>query len=181
MSESATLSPIATIFRSLGRNLILRGLLELVIGILLLCKPAGTIKWLTIVIGALLILDGVVLFFSYLRTRTSGRHWMLVNAVALIVFGTVIVCSPLLMDYLWIIMLGVWHIVSAINEFFGGGWRRLMGILSCALSLVIGAIFIALPFIALQALILTTGIVMIAYGCFSLFTGLDLHAASKKA
>ena len=38
MSESATLSPIATIFRSLGRNLILRGLLELVIGILLIIE-----------------------------------------------------------------------------------------------------------------------------------------------
>lgn len=180
MSNQSTLSPIAAVFRGLGGNLILRGILELAIGILLLVKPLKTVEWLTIILGVLLILDGAVLFLSFLRTKTSGRHWMLINAIALIVLGTVIVCSPLLMSELWIVALGVLHIVSAINELFGGGWRRLMGILSSALSLVVGVIFVALPFLALNAVITITGIMLIAYGCFSLFTGYDLRAASKK-
>ena len=180
-NQSNSLSPIAAIFRGMGRNLMLRGILELVIGILLLINPLKTVVWLTIVIGVLLILDGVVLFFSYLRTKASGRHWMLINAAALIVFGAVIVCSPLLMDELWIIVLGVWHIVSAVNELFGGGWRRKMGIVSSALSLVVGVIFVALPFLALNAMITITGIVLIASGFLSIVTGYDLRAASKKA
>lgn len=173
-------SPLAMVFRGLGRNLMLRGILELVIGILLLVTPLKTAKWLTIIFGVLLIADGVVLFLSSLRSNGSGRHWMIINAIALVIFGAVIVGSPLVMDQLWIVVLGVLHIVSAVNELFGGGWRRLMGLLSCVLALIIGVIFIVLPFIGLQAVLLVTGILMVAYGTFSLLTGADLRAASRK-
>ena len=179
-NQSASISPLATIFGVLGRNLMLRGIFELVIGILLLVNPMNTVKWLTIVIGVLLIVDGVVLFLSSLRNNVSGRGWMIVNAVALVIFGAVIVGSPLMMDRLWIIVLGALYVVSAINEFFGGGWRRPLGILSCVLSLIIGVVFIVLPFVGLQAVIFVTGILMVAYGVFSLLTGADLRIASKK-
>ena len=180
MSESKSTSTLAAAFRGLSRNLMLRGLIELVIGILLLCKPVSTIKWLTIIIGLLLILDGLLMFASYLRTKGAGSDWMIVNAIALVALGAVTVSSPLMMDYLWIIMLGAWHIVSAVNELAGGGWRRLLGIASCVLSLIIGVIFIMLPFVGLQALITVAGIVLIASGVFSLLTGADLRAASRK-
>lgn len=176
----APVSPLSMIFGRLGKNLILRGILELVIGILLLVTPIKTVTWLTIVIGALLIIDGVALFIAYLRSGDTGSVWMLINSIALVIFGAVIVGSPLMMDWLWIIVLGVWHIVSAINELCSGGWRRPMGLLSGVLSLLIGVIFIVLPFVALKAVILVTGIMMVAYGCFSLITGADLRAASKQ-
>ena len=172
-------SALAMVFKGLGRNLLLRGLVELVIGVMLLVAPARTARILTIAIGILLIADGVALFISSLWSKSSGRNWMVINAIALVVFGAIIICSPLLVDKWLVIVLGVWLIMSAVNELFSGGWRRLWGLLSSVLSLIIGVIFIALPFVGLAYIITVTGVVMIASGVFTFCAGLDLRSAGK--
>ena len=173
-------SPLSVLFQGLGRNLIFRGILEITVGLLLLFSPERTIKILTIAIGVLLILDGVVLFLSSLRSRSSGNRWKVINATALVLFGVMIIFSPLLMDHLWIIVLGVWLIVSAINEFFGGGWRRIWGIISCILSLIVGIIFILMPFASIETIVMITGGVLVTSGILTFLAGVDIRVASKK-
>lgn len=171
---------LASAFRSLGRSLFLRGVLEIAFGVLLLIFPGDTIKILTIVIGAALSLSGLFQLLIAARSKDTKKHWALINAIALLVFGILVVCSPLLFDKLWIIVIGLWLIASALNELFGGGWRRIWGILSCLLSLAIGAIFVAFPFIGLTSIILITGWVMITSGVLAICAGVDLLVASKK-
>lgn len=171
---------LAQIFRGLGINLIFRGVLEIAVGILLLVAPAPTIKILTIVIGAALILSGLLQLLTAARAKDSKKHWALINAIVLLVLGVLVVCFPLRADKIWIIVLGMWLVVTALNEFFGGGWRRFWGILSCVLSLLIGACFIAFPFIGLECLVLITGGVLITSGVLAICAGADMRIASKK-
>jgi len=173
-------SMLSAILRGLGRNLILRGIVEIVIGVMLLFNPFNTIRVLTMVIGALLIVDGIVAAMFALRTRGSDRSWTVVNAFVLLIVGIITVCSPLWMDKLWMIALGVWQIASVITSLFNGGWRRLWSVLSGVLSLVIGIIFIVLPFVALAYVGIIAGCVLAASGFFTICAGADLRIASKE-
>jgi len=171
--------PVVPVLRGLGRNLILRGVVEMLIGIMLLINPITTIKVITIIIGALLVIDGLVLFWVTLNADGNDRFWTFVNASVLVAFGVVTVCSPLLMDRLWIIALGAWQIVGALFMLAGGGWRRLWAIFSCVLSIVIGVIFVALPFVGLASFALLAGCVMAASGFFSICTGIGLRRSCR--
>lgn len=170
---------LSAILRGLGRNLILRGIVEMIIGVMLLLTPLEAIRVATMVIGALLIVDGIVAALFALRSRGSDRNWTVVNAFVLLIVGVVTVCSPLVMDKLWMIALGVWQIASVITSFFNGGWRRLWSVLSGVLSLVIGIIFIVLPFVALAYVGIIAGCVLAASGFFTICAGADLRIASK--
>ena len=171
---------LSAVFRSLSRSLAVRGVLEIVFGVLLLLYTDPTIRILTIVIGAALILSGVAQLLGAARSKNSKKHWALINAIALVVFGVLIICSPLLWKYLWSVVLGLWLIVSSVNEFFGGGWRRFWGFFCSVLTLAVGVAFIAFPFVCQDILAKVTGGLMITSGVLALCAGVDLHVASKK-
>ena len=173
-------SPLSILFQGLGRNLIFRGILEVAVGLLLLFSPARTIEILTVAIGVLLILDGVVLFFASLRSGPAGKRFAVINATLLVLFGAMTICSPLFMEYLWILILGVWLIVTSVSELLGGGWRRMWGIASCLLSLIVGIVFILMPFASIEAVVMIAGGVLTASGILTFCAGADMRAASKK-
>jgi len=170
---------LSAILRGLGRNLILRGIVEMIIGITLMLVPLEAFRVMTIAIGILLIVDGVVAALFALRTSGSDRNWTVVNAFVLLIVGVVTVCSPLLMDKLWMIALGIWQIASVLTSFFNGGWRRLWSVLSGVLSLVVGIIFIVLPFVALTYVGIIAGCVLTASGFFTICAGADLRIAGR--
>ena len=180
VSFGNVVSPVSAVLRGLGRNLILRGALELAIGIMLLVSPLVAIRALTTVVGALLVIDGLVLFWVTTGTAGEDRFWTFVNASVLVVFGVLTVSSPLFMDRLWIVALGVWQIFSALSELIGGGWRRFWGVFSGIVSLIVGAIFIVLPFVGLTFFAVFAGCVMIASGFVSTCAGMGLRHSGGK-
>lgn len=173
-------SMLSAMLRGLGRNLILRGVVEMIIGIMLLFTPLEMVRILTVVIGVLLIVDGVVAALFALQADNSDRNWSVVNAFVLLIIGVFTVCSPLLMDKLWMIAIGIWQIASVITSFCNGGWRRLWAVLSGVLSLVIGIIFIVLPFVTLKYMGMIAGCVLAASGFFTICAGADLRIAGRK-
>ncbi|MBP5531823.1 MAG: DUF308 domain-containing protein [Lentisphaeria bacterium] len=173
-------SPLSILFQGLGRNLIFRGILEVAVGLLLLFSPARTIRILIVVIGVLLILDGVGLFLASLRAGSVGKRFAVINASVLVFFGAMTICSPLFMEYLWILILGVWLIVTSISELLGGGWRRIWGIASSLLSLIVGVTFILMPFASVEAIAMIAGGVLTASGILTFCAGVDMRAASRR-
>ena len=179
-NEPQVNSPLAPILRTVGRSLIFRGVLEITVGILLLAAPVQTIKIFTIVIGAALILSGLLQLLTAAGSKNSKKNWALINAAVLLVVGVLVVCFPLKAEKIWIILLGLWLVVSAINELGSGGARRISGILSCVLSLLIGVFFIVYPFTGLAYIVWIVGIVMIVSGVLTLGAGMDMNAAGRK-
>ena len=173
-------SPLSMIFRGLGRNMILRGAVELLIGILLLARPGATLRLLTVIFGILLTVDGVAMLLVALRSKDPIRNWTLANAVALVILGVVAICAPFKMDMLLMVVLGVWQIVSAVTDLLGGGWRKAWGLVSGLLSLAVGIVFVVLPFAALSYIMLIAGCLLIASGIITIFAGAGLRAAGTR-
>ncbi len=168
------------LFRSLGKNLIFRGVLELLLGILLLLNPLQTTAMLTIVIGAFLIMDGIGILIAGIRHSGAGKAWLITNAAALALLGLVAVLRPILMDTMWVLVIGVWQIFGGIECLAGGGWRRGWNVASGVLSLILGVIFICAPFAGLLSVIWLLGILLISSGVVTVAAGVQLRSAGGK-
>lgn len=148
----------------------LRGIIMLLLGIGIFFKPAYSLWWITMLVGALVIIDGALTLYSSLRIRHEVRVIMIVDAIFLILLGIFAIISPLLMDVVWVMLIGIWEILTGLQSIF---MRRkpdqcIMPMISGIISVLIGLFFLALPIAGLLTLSWLIGIVLIA-GAVSCF------------
>jgi len=151
--------------------LVLRGLIFLLLGVFLFFRPVVTLWWVTLCIGAVVLVDGVMMFAASFRHRGSRRGLMIADAVFLVLLGIFALSSPFIADILWVVFVGLWQILSGIQAFFlkdGGsrGWLIFSGIL----SILLGIFFIFAPFAGLLTLSWVLAIALII-SAFSSFAG----------
>ena len=177
MSEKPILvdAPIlSTAMRMLSRDLILRGILEALLGLLLLAKPVQTAVFITVVIGVFLLIDGATLLILGVRTPGPGRKWLIVNAALLLLLGAFTVWRPIMVDSLWVVVLGVWQILGGIEALAGGG-RKVWNVLSGVLSLLLGAVFVVSPFVGLLSILWLLGILLAFSGAVTVVAGIKIR------
>ena len=117
-----------------------RGILLLLLGILLLLRPALTIQILTIGIGFLLIFDGAWMAAASRRAKSAApRKFMLINGLLTIALGCAAIFAPLMVNFAWAMLIGLWLLLCACGDFRGRQF------LSAAGNALIGGIFIFLP------------------------------------
>jgi uncharacterized membrane protein HdeD (DUF308 family) len=127
--------------------ILMGGILNIVVGILLLTAPAKTAFLLVVALGIYWIVSGIFTLVGMFVDHTAWG-WKLFTGVLSILAGTVILRYPLIstltIPSIFILLLGIQGvivgIISLIMAFQGGGWGA--GILG-ALSIVFGAILIA--------------------------------------
>ncbi len=164
----------------LARNwwtLALRGVVAIVFGILALVWPGLTVIALVVLIGAYLLVDGVVAVGAAIRAAERHRSWgvLLVEGLAGIVAGILTFVWPGITAIVLLFLIGAWAIVTGVMEVIAavrlrdeiqGEWLLgLGGILSVLFGVVVlvhpGAGAVALVWlIAWYAIIF--GIVLIA-------------------
>jgi uncharacterized membrane protein HdeD (DUF308 family) len=159
-----------------GALLIVMGLIAIVI------PPIATLA-VTIVLGWLLLLSGVVgLYTSFVMRNAPGFWWSLISAALAILVGASLLAMPLsgavsltLVLIAFFVIEGVVSIMFALDhrrELTGRwGWMLFSGIVDLALSVII---FAGLPGTAAWAIGLLVGINMIFGG--SALVGMALHA-----
>lgn len=98
-------------------SFIILGILDLLMGILLILRPGITAFFIPYIIGLWLFLTG----FSRIGTslwlggaRISGWWLMLINGIALIIFGCLMCASPLISALSVVTVLGVGLIIFGI-------------------------------------------------------------------
>ena len=150
--------------------LFLRGIIMLILGICIFFKPAFTLWWLTILLGALVLFDGVLTMFASLKIKSEVKSIMIADAIFMILLGFFALISPLLMDLIWIMLIGIWEILTGLQSIF---MRResdnlLLSTISGVISVVIGLFFLALPAVGMMTLFWLVGIALIiaAIVCF---------------
>ena len=156
--------------RALGRDLVLRGVLEALVGLLLLLRPMQTAVFITIAVGVFLIIDGATLLFLALRSSGPGRGWLIVNAALLLLLGVFAVWRPVMVDSLWVVILGVWQILGGI-ETLAGGINKLWNVFSGVLSLIVGIVFVVSPFVGLMSIIWLIGALLLFSGVVTIIAG----------
>ena len=149
------------------------GILLIVLGILAILLPPLATLAVTIVLGWLFLLSGIMgLYTSFMLRHAPGFWWSLISAVLGIVVGLLLLVSPLqgalsltLVLIAFFVVEGVASIMFALDhkrELSGQwGWMVLSGIVDIILA---GIIIAGLPGTAAWALGLLVGINMIFGG-----------------
>jgi uncharacterized membrane protein HdeD (DUF308 family) len=121
---------------------LIRGLLLVLLGLLLMVQPLGTLDRLIMLFGVFLLLDGVVAAVQGLVNRDQiGWRWWLVQGAVDVVFAALVLVWPsataLVLFYLlvvWTLVLGVAAIAGAValvrNRDLGWPWLLTIGLLS---------------------------------------------------
>jgi len=151
---------------------LIRGLCGLALGVFALVYPGATLAVVVILIGAYLIVDGIVAVVKALQIVRADAHWWVLLlegivgiAVGLAIFawpGLSILSLALLVGY-WAIISGVLAIVSAVRlrTHVSGEWLyMLFGIV----SVIFGGIVLFAPKTGLIYIVLMTSIYGFAMG-----------------
>jgi uncharacterized membrane protein HdeD (DUF308 family) len=164
--------------------LLLRGVAAMIFGILAFAWPGITVLTLTLLWGAYAFVDGIFSLWAAIVGRSetlAPRWWLAIVGAAGIVAGLVAFFSPVVTAYVllmfvaaWAIVLGVMQIIGAFRlrkEIEGEIWLGLSG----ALSILFGAVLIAVPGIGLVSLAWMIGIFAILAGASHIGLALRLR------
>lgn len=149
----------------------LRGLLAVLFGLLVILWPGFalyTLPLLITLLGAYILIDGILTVIAAVRP-SEGRRWLpLIEGVLGILAGIVALVQPgtaaLAVLYLvaaWAVLSGLSKIGSAIRGRTGHGWLM---VASGVITVVFGVVLVFLPGASLLALVWVIGIYAIAVG-----------------
>ncbi len=167
---------------------LVEGIVLLVLGIAAILLPVLATIALTIVLGWLLLVSGVIgLFTTFWMRSAPGFWWSLLSAVLGIVVGIMLLASPLtgaisltLLLIAFFVVEGIATIMFALEhkrETSGNwGWMLVSGIVDLVLAVML---FSGLPSTAAWAIGLLVGINMV-FGGVAL-TAMALHARNATA
>lgn len=167
--ESNYIFPRRMLFFHANRSaLLIRGLVFSLIGLIGLFHPIGSMAAITVVLGIFLLLDAMgALFLSIACRLFSGFFWSILLCAA----GIVMILRPLEADVLVAVVLGVWLIITGIEELLSARVSPSRFILSGfgGMSILIGILLAVAPFAGLTAfswlialLLLLSGVEMLA-------------------
>lgn len=116
---------VAAVLRSVWWLPVLRGVLMIVLGLLLLVEPLGTLVALVWVFGVFAVVDGAVVLMQALLARgRPGFGWLVAEGLVSVAFGALIMLWPdvtaLVLFYLlalWVLVLGVTAVVVAVTQY----------------------------------------------------------------
>lgn len=156
------------IFKKTGWISILESLIFAILGIVLVCKPEGTVKLISGVLGTVFILVGIYKIINYFVTKVENDffNYDLIYGLTSIVIGIVAMAYMNIIGSVFRIIIGVWivytsfvRINSAIQIKRIGSNLWIFGLILAILMLV-GGLYVI---IYSNAIIVTIGIIMIVY------------------
>ena len=142
-----------SILRMSKGMIIFRSAVMLLIGICMIFEPLQTLWWMTICIGAIVLIDGVMILAASLQSQDELRGVMLVNSALLIMLGIFSLLAPLMMDMVWVMLLGIWQLLSGLQYLFLRKRSRhtFFTLITGILSVLAGLFFLFVPFGGLLA------------------------------
>ncbi|GIG34664.1 HdeD family acid-resistance protein [Cellulomonas pakistanensis] len=163
---------VAAALRSVWWLPVLRGVLMIVLGLLLLVEPLGTLVALVWVFGVFAVVDGAVVLLQALLARgRPGFGWLVAEGLVSIGFGALIMLWPdvtaLTLFYLlalWVLVLGVTAVIVAVTQYRA---RDLAWSATLVFGLV-GFLFGLLLAIKPQG---TVEVILTVYGLFAFVAG----------
>lgn len=176
-------APIRSSLSEHWRLFLFEGIVLLVLGMLAIVVPPLATIALTVLIGWLLLVSGIIGLFSTLRMRRApGFLWSLLSAAAAIVAGGVLLAWPVsgalsltVILTVFLFVEGFASIMLALEHRHGFSARWTLLLVSGVIDLILAAvIFMGLPGTAAWALGLMLGINLVFGG--STLISMALHA-----
>lgn len=167
---------INKILRMTKGMIIFRAIVMLAIGVAMFFAPLPTLWWMTIVIGGIVMADGIILLSNAIQSDDELRSVTIINAILMIILGIFSLSAPLLMDMIWVMLLGIWQFLAGLQYLFLRRRARptLFSLTNGVLSILAGLFFMFLPFGGLLAATWLIAIVLIVSSIMNFITAFKL-------
>src|SRR5659263_421287 len=103
-----------------SKNSLFRGILTIALGSILLFVPGLTMQTVIIIIGAMLVLSGLItLILSNRKKAGSVNGFWSAQGIMTVLFGIVFIASPLVMVKLFVVFLGIILLILGFFQLLG--------------------------------------------------------------
>jgi len=190
VSDYAIITGAARSARRLWGVSLLRGAVAVVVGLFLLIDASATFTILIWLLGALLVIDGLVIAVGALRSKReeagAARTWWIVLGVLSIAAGAVIMVWPNLTIGLFVWVVAIWALVAGLFGTIGAlrsrsrqdpGWDWRLAI--SLITLVLGIIVITRTDALAETLALIVAIYLLASGIVQFVAALSVRDRAK--
>ncbi len=158
------------------KNLVVQGIVFVLLGILFLLFPEEILKGISVYLGIVMLVPGVVMIVLPLaRNEGSSSPVMLTEGVLLTLFGLLFIFRPAIVGKLLALFVGLWMIGGGIMQVAGSAARKSMGwrywwvqFLAGILLIVAGLVILFNAFSVSVALMMWFGVLMIIFGVYYL-------------
>ena len=165
----------------------LRGLLGIAFGLICLLVPAAAILALILLFSAYMLVDGVLAIASGIKAARNGERWglLILEGIVDLAAGAVAFLWPSITAVAFIILVGVWAIISGalmlgaafrLKLDHGRWWLALGGIA----SVIFGIVLLVAPVVGAVVLTWWIGAYAIVFGVFLLVLAFQLHAKKEE-
>jgi len=179
MSDDLTAADVSSTLRRIWWLPIVRGVVLLVLGLLMLVQPLGTVKGLVWVFGIFAIIDGLVAIAQWLGNRKDpGAGWWLISGLVGIAFGVIAVVwtgpTAQVIFYLialWVLVLGILAVIAAVVLYrardIGWYWVLTFGLI----AFLFGLLLIMNPQTSVSVIVVLLGLFAFVGGVVLIVSG----------
>lgn len=158
------------------------GLVSIVAGAILIARPSHSLKVLAVVLGIVLLLEGISQIVIAITGGAQNRSLAAFVGVLGIVVGLILVRHPMhavnaigLVVGIWLVAAGTLRLIRAFLPGWGSGWEIVLALLEVAVGLAIALN----PDIGYTTLAVIAGIWMIVNGVAGVLFGLAFRRANS--
>jgi len=154
------------------------GVAVLAVGAFFVASPHESLATFTVIVGILLLVDGVVAIVASIFRRGEGRGMLALIGVLSAIAGLVLIKKPFDTLVVFILIFGVWLIVAGVVRFvgvFGEPEGRAGNIAIAVLDVIAGIVVLSWPAPSLATLAVIIGIVLIFRGILWIAAGWELR------
>jgi uncharacterized membrane protein HdeD (DUF308 family) len=185
-------SPEKQVLTDLWSLILIRGISMVILGIVLLAFPMGTLTFLIIVLGAWWLIDGIVTIVKSIKGRKQQQAWGwgiftgILGAIAGIVVLSQPALSAILTTSFLVWFLGLAALIYGINGIvtgiklrkkISGEWSMILGGI---LSILFGILLLTSPFVSALTIVTVIGIFAIIGGITVVVIAFQVRNKSKK-
>ena len=159
-----------------SRNSFFRGILTITLGSVLLFVPGLTMQTVIIIIGAMLVLSGLVTLILSNRKRAGSLNgfWS-AQGIMTVLFGIVFIASPTVIVNVFVFFLGVillimglFQLIGALGTLSRSGWAWI-NFLIALMTLASGIFLLTDTFKSAETILSFLGVILIINGISDLF------------
>ncbi len=156
--------------------LLVRGLVCMILGVLLIALPLGTLEILMQILGIVLVINGIGGFFADVDNLQvkSPAGWL--YPILTVILGVFAFFAPLALGLGVFWVIAAWFLVSGLTQAgllflpYAGSSKLLMG-MSAIINIILGLLFISHPFSGLAAMVWLAGVFLSAGGLLTIIIG----------
>lgn len=161
------------ILKKSGWTSILESVIFAILGVILICKPEGTVKAISIILGLIFVVIGITKIMAYISTKGKNDfyNYDLVYGIMAIVIGIVaMTCGNTIIE-MFRIIIGIWIIYSSLIRFNTSLKLKTLKSSVWIYSLILAIVmFICGLYITMNsgAVVVTIGIIMVLYSAIDI-------------